>query len=132
LADAPDHNNRHVPAGSTGIVARIVADRLSGKLGWQMVVDQRPGAGGTVGARQVARSAPEAIFVTTATNALELLLLRADEVIEARQFGRLLRVQQAALLVIGFPAAPRPMHCGSCARIPPRLKRNRLRAHSEN
>jgi tripartite-type tricarboxylate transporter receptor subunit TctC len=47
------------PGGSTGIVARIVADRLSGKLGWQMVVDQRPGAGGTVGARQVARSAPD-------------------------------------------------------------------------
>jgi tripartite-type tricarboxylate transporter receptor subunit TctC len=47
------------PGGSTGILARIVADRLSGKLGWQMVVDQRPGAGGTAGARQVARSAPD-------------------------------------------------------------------------
>lgn len=47
------------PGGSTGIIARIIADRLSGKVGWQMVVDQRPGAGGTVGARQVARSAPD-------------------------------------------------------------------------
>jgi tripartite-type tricarboxylate transporter receptor subunit TctC len=44
------------PGGSTGIVARIIADRLSEKLRWQVVVEQRPGAGGTVGARQVSRS----------------------------------------------------------------------------
>jgi tripartite-type tricarboxylate transporter receptor subunit TctC len=47
------------PGGSTGILARIVADRLSQTLGQQVVVDQRGGAGGTIGARQVARSAPD-------------------------------------------------------------------------
>src|SRR5262245_58238300 len=47
------------PGGSTGIIARILADRFSQTLGQQVVVDQRPGAGGTVGARQVARSAPD-------------------------------------------------------------------------
>src|SRR5262245_56319837 len=47
------------PGGSTGIIARIVADSLSKTLGQQVVVDQRGGAGGTVGARQVARSTPD-------------------------------------------------------------------------
>jgi tripartite-type tricarboxylate transporter receptor subunit TctC len=41
------------PGGSTGILARIVAERLSQTLGQQVVVDQRGGAGGTLGARQV-------------------------------------------------------------------------------
>lgn len=47
------------PGGSTGILARIVAERLSQTLGQQVVVDQRGGAGGTIGARGVARSAPD-------------------------------------------------------------------------
>src|SRR5947209_3237578 len=47
------------PGGSTGIIARIIADGLSKTLGQQVIVDQRGGAGGTVGARQVARSTPD-------------------------------------------------------------------------
>jgi tripartite-type tricarboxylate transporter receptor subunit TctC len=47
------------PGGSSGILARIIADRFSQTLGQQVVVDQRGGAGGTLGARQVARSAPD-------------------------------------------------------------------------
>src|SRR5262245_61025779 len=47
------------PGGSTGILARILADRLSQTIGQQVVVDQRGGASGTIGARQVARSAPD-------------------------------------------------------------------------
>jgi tripartite-type tricarboxylate transporter receptor subunit TctC len=47
------------PGGSTTIVARIVADRLADALGQQIIIDNRPGAGGTIGTRQVARSAPD-------------------------------------------------------------------------
>src|SRR5882757_9515303 len=47
------------PGGSTGILARIIADKFSETIGQQFVVDQRGGAGGTVGARQIARSAPD-------------------------------------------------------------------------
>jgi tripartite-type tricarboxylate transporter receptor subunit TctC len=47
------------PGGSTGVLARIIAERLSQTLAQQVVVDQRGGAGGTIGARQVARSAPD-------------------------------------------------------------------------
>src|SRR6516225_6499477 len=37
------------PGGSTSIVARIVADKMSETLGQQIVVDNRGGAGGTLG-----------------------------------------------------------------------------------
>jgi tripartite-type tricarboxylate transporter receptor subunit TctC len=47
------------PGGSTSIAARILADKFSEPLGQRVVVDQRGGASGTLGARQVARSAPD-------------------------------------------------------------------------
>ena len=47
------------PGGSTGIIARIIADKLSETLGQQVIVDQRAGAGGTVAAKQIARSTPD-------------------------------------------------------------------------
>ena len=47
------------PGGSTGIIARIIAEKLSETLGQQVIVDQRAGAGGTVAAKQIARSTPD-------------------------------------------------------------------------
>ncbi|MFX9600818.1 tripartite tricarboxylate transporter substrate-binding protein, partial [Acinetobacter baumannii] len=45
------------PGGSTSIVGRGVAERMSELLGEKIIIDNRPGAGGTVGSRAVA-SAP--------------------------------------------------------------------------
>lgn len=48
------------PAGGTlDIVGRIAATQMSKSLGQQMIVENRAGAGGNLGARQVARSAPD-------------------------------------------------------------------------
>jgi tripartite-type tricarboxylate transporter receptor subunit TctC len=47
------------PGGNTDLVGRIVATALSKTLGQSVVVDNRPGAGGAVGAGQVVRSAPD-------------------------------------------------------------------------
>ena len=47
------------PGGSTTIVARIVTDRMADAIGQQFVVDNRGGAGGTLGTRQVAKGAPD-------------------------------------------------------------------------
>jgi tripartite-type tricarboxylate transporter receptor subunit TctC len=47
------------PGGSTTVMARNVADKMSAALGQQIVVDNRGGAGGTLGTRFVAKAAPD-------------------------------------------------------------------------
>jgi tripartite-type tricarboxylate transporter receptor subunit TctC len=47
------------PGGSTSIVGRVIAEKMAQTLGEKIIVDNRPGAGGTVGTRAVATSAPD-------------------------------------------------------------------------
>ena len=47
------------PGGSTDIVARIIAEGLTSTLGEQVVIDNRGGAAGTIGADIAARSTPD-------------------------------------------------------------------------
>jgi tripartite-type tricarboxylate transporter receptor subunit TctC len=47
------------PGGSTDIMARIVAARLSERVGQQVVVDNRPGASGMIGIDLVVKSQPD-------------------------------------------------------------------------
>jgi tripartite-type tricarboxylate transporter receptor subunit TctC len=47
------------PAGSNDVFARALAQRLSPKLGVSVIVENKPGAGGTIGADAVARAEPD-------------------------------------------------------------------------
>src|SRR5579871_1577628 len=47
------------PGGSTSIVGRVIADKMSQLLGQAIVVDNRGGAGGTVGTKAAAKSEPD-------------------------------------------------------------------------
>ena len=49
----------YAPGGITDVLARIVADQLSQKLGVPVVAENRSGAGGTIAAQAVARAKPD-------------------------------------------------------------------------
>lgn len=61
------------PGGSTDILARTVADKLSKSLGQPVVVDNKPGASGNLGSDMVAKAAPDGytlLFGSMSTHAI--------------------------------------------------------------
>jgi tripartite-type tricarboxylate transporter receptor subunit TctC len=57
------------PGGSASTVARSVADKMSDTLGAQIIIENRPGAGGTVATRAAARNAPDGYTLLLTTSA---------------------------------------------------------------
>src|SRR5262245_7930223 len=49
----------YAAGGGTDVLARVLADRLSDAFGQRFIVENRPGAGGMIGAETIARSAPD-------------------------------------------------------------------------
>jgi tripartite-type tricarboxylate transporter receptor subunit TctC len=47
------------PAGANDVIGRVIADKLSRSLGVTVVVENKPGAGGTIGAATVAKAEPD-------------------------------------------------------------------------
>jgi tripartite-type tricarboxylate transporter receptor subunit TctC len=56
------------PGGPTDTASRIIGQKLSEALGQPVVIDNRPGASGTIGAESVARSAPDGYTLLVMTN----------------------------------------------------------------
>ncbi|MFL6563443.1 MAG: tripartite tricarboxylate transporter substrate binding protein [Burkholderiales bacterium] len=95
------------PGGGTDIIARLVAQKLGERWGQAVVVDNRPGASGNIGAELVARSAPDGytLLMAFSSHASNPALSKLPFDIE-RDFTSITQVGSAPMVVAANPALP--------------------------
>ena len=96
------------PGGTTDIVARIVAEKLTEALGQQVTLDNRPGAGGNIAAEIVVKAPADGYTVLTgfpglAINPSLYAKLNYDPL---KDLAPVILISSAPLLMVVHPALP--------------------------
>ena len=97
------------PGGPTDIVARPLAQMLGEALGQQVVVDNRGGAGGSIGADVVAKSPPDGyalLMGTVGTQAINAALYKKLPYDPSKDFTPLGLIASAPVAVVVHPGTP--------------------------
>jgi tripartite-type tricarboxylate transporter receptor subunit TctC len=99
-----------VPFGAGGIIdvaARLLAEPMGAELGQVVLIENQPGAGATIGARNVARAAPDGqtLLVSGAAHAV-MPALYADAPDAARDFTPITLLSQQPFLLAVHPSNP--------------------------
>jgi tripartite-type tricarboxylate transporter receptor subunit TctC len=114
-ASADDYPSRTVrvivsysAGGSNDIVARAVAAELSQKLGQTFIVENRPGAGGNIGADLVAKSAPDGytLFMGAGAHALAPSLFKQLPYDIVRDFAPISIAATSGYVLVVNPEVP--------------------------
>lgn len=94
--------------GATDIFARAVAERIGPALGGRAFVENRPGAGATLGAQQVVRAAPDGhtLLVITSSHTIGESLLPNRGYVLARDFQPVAGFNTTALAITATPSLP--------------------------
>jgi len=95
--------------GPTDIVGRIMGAKMSEILGQQIVVEDRGGAGGTIGAADIAKAAPDGytmLMATVSTNAINPALYRHLPYDPEHAFAPIGRVGVTPTILMANPSLP--------------------------
>jgi tripartite-type tricarboxylate transporter receptor subunit TctC len=95
--------------GSTDLVGRLVAEKMSTLLGQQVVVDNRGGAGGNIGSAAVAKAEPDGYTIlmgTVATHALNPALYTKMPYDAAKDFAPISLLVTVPNVLVVHPSVP--------------------------
>jgi len=101
--------NAFPPGGSTDIIARQLAAKLSQRFGQQVVVDNRAGASGTIGAASVARAEPDGyvmLFGVAANLAVAPAVLKSLPYDPVKSFAPVVEVARGPYVLTVNPSVP--------------------------
>jgi tripartite-type tricarboxylate transporter receptor subunit TctC len=101
--------NAFPPGGSTDIIARQLAAKLSQRFGQQVVVDNRAGASGTIGAASVARAEPDGytmLFGVAANLAVAPAVLKTLPYDPVKSFAPVVEIARGPYVLTVNPAVP--------------------------
>ena len=97
------------PGGQTDLVARVVAEGLSPRLGVPVLVENRPGGGGNIGTDSVARSAPDGHTLSVAainTFGANPALYRSMPYDPVRDFAHIIHLVSSPNVIVVSAASP--------------------------
>ena len=96
------------PGGSNDIVARLIGMKMAESWGQQVVIDNRPGAGGALGAEMVARAVPDgySLILTNPGPSVHNILLRRKPLYGFDDFAPVIYVGYASAIIIANPKLP--------------------------
>lgn len=97
------------PGGGTDGVARSVATHLSTALGQPVVVENKAGAGGTIGANAVATAEPDGYTIgiaTSSTHPAAMVLQKGVPYHALKSFAPITQIASTSYVLIGSPALP--------------------------
>lgn len=96
------------PGGGSDVVARLVAQKLTPLLGQSVVVENRPGASGIIGADHVAKSAPDGYTILMTNSALTSnpWLYKSLPYNTEKDFVPVIELASAPTLLAAYPGAP--------------------------
>ncbi|OWT70352.1 tripartite tricarboxylate transporter substrate binding protein [Achromobacter sp. HZ28] len=111
-AGYPDHPIRMIapfaPGGGSDVVARLVAQKLMPILGQSVVVENRPGASGIIGADHVAKAAPDGYTILMTNSALTSnpWLYKSLPYNTEKDFVPVIELASSPTLLAAYPKAP--------------------------
>lgn len=96
------------PGASNDILARLFSQKLTEAWGQQFVVDNRPGAGGSIGAETVARATPDGytLLVSNPGPSINNVLMRRKPPYRIDDFEPVVFLGYAPLIILANPAFP--------------------------